>query len=75
MTGYGSSWFGIVAGALAIVLGVYSLLRTGSVASWLESHGVYHAVAAAGFLRQIRTLAVLFILAGGFFVVVAIRNH
>ena len=46
MTGYGSSWFGIVAGVLAIVLGVYSLLRTGSVASWLESHGVHHAAIA-----------------------------
>lgn len=75
MTGYGSSWFGIVAGVLAIILGVYSLLRTGSVASWLESHGVHHGVAAAGFLRQIRTLAVFFILAGGFCVALTIRNH
>lgn len=75
MTGYSSSWFGIVAGVLAIILGVYSLLRTGSVASWLESQGVHHAVAAAGFLRRIKTLGVLFILAGGFFVAVAIRNR
>jgi hypothetical protein len=74
MTG-NSSWFGILAGVLAIIAGVYSLLRTGSVASWLESHGVHHAVATAGFFRQIRTLAVLFILVGGFFVAVAIRNH
>ena len=74
MAGYGSIWFDIVPGVLAIVLGVYSLLRTGSVASWLESQGVRQAVAAAVFRRQIRTLAVFFILAGVFFVAVAIRN-
>ena len=74
MRGY-SSWFGILAGILAIIAGVYSLLQTSSVASWLENHGVHHAVATAGFLRQLKTLGVLFILAGGFFVAVAIRNH
>ncbi len=62
MTGY-SSWFGILAGVLAIILGVYSLLRTSTVASWLESHGIHHAIATAAFMRQIKTLGVLFILA------------
>jgi hypothetical protein len=74
MTG-NSSWFGIVAGVLAIILGAYSLLRTSTVASWLESHGIHHAIAPAAFMRQIKTLGVLFILAGGFFVAVGIRNH
>lgn len=68
-------WFSILAGVLAIVVGVYSLLRASSVASWLQGQGIHHGVAAAGFLRRIRTLAVLFILAGGFFLAVAIRNH
>jgi hypothetical protein len=74
MTGHGS-WFGILAGGLAIIAGVYSLLRTSSVTSWLESHGVPHSLATAAFLRQVKILGALFILAGVFFVVVTIKNH
>jgi len=73
MSGY-SSWFGILAGFFAILLGVYSLLRTSTVANWLEAHGIHRAIATAVFLRQIKTLGVLFILAGGFYVVMGIRN-
>jgi hypothetical protein len=61
MTGY-SHWFGILAGVLTITAGVYSLLRTSSVASWLASHGVQHPLAIAASLRQVKTLGVLFIL-------------
>jgi len=74
MTG-NSNWFGILAGVLTIMAGVYSLLRTNSVASWLASHGLQHSPATASFLRQVKTLGVLFILAGGFLVVVAIRSR
>jgi hypothetical protein len=70
-----TNWFGMLAGLLAIVVGVWSLLRASSVASWLQSHGVQHSQPIPAFLRQVKTLGVLFILAGGFFVVVAIRNH
>lgn len=74
MTGNGS-WFGILAGVLSIIAGVYSLLRTSSVAGWLASRGLQHSLPTATFLRQVKTLGVLFILAGGFFVVVAIRTY
>lgn len=73
MAGY-SSWSGIVLGVLAIIAGTHSLLRTGSVAGWLESHGVRHAPSRTAFQRQIKTLGVSFILVGIFFVSVAIRN-
>jgi hypothetical protein len=74
MTEHNSS-FGIVAGVLAVFVGTYSLSRTSSVASWLARHGLHHSPATATLLRQIKTLAVLFILAGGFFVFVAVRNR
>lgn len=74
MTGH-SSWFGIVAGVVAIITGVYALLQTSSIASWLENQEILRAVATAAFFRQIRTLGVLFILAGGFFLAVAVRDH
>jgi hypothetical protein len=70
-----SNWYGILGGVLTIMAGVYSLLRTSSVASWLASHGLQHSLATAAFLRQVKTLGVFFILAGGFFVVVAIGSH
>jgi hypothetical protein len=72
MTG-GGSWFSTLAGGLAIAAGVYSFLRAKSVAGWLEGHGVPHSMPTTVFLRQIKTLGVLFILAGGFFVFVATR--
>lgn len=72
-----NSWFGILAGILVIVLGVYSLLQPGRVASWLESHMRPYVVPTATLIRirQIKTLGVLFILAGGFFLAVGIRNY
>jgi hypothetical protein len=72
MTG-GGGWFGTLAGGLAIAAGVYSFLRARSVAGWLQSQEVPHSLPTAVFLRQIKTLGVLFILAGGFFLFVAAR--
>jgi hypothetical protein len=74
MNGY-TFWFGMLAGIFAIAIGLYSVLRTNSIASWLEGQGIQHSSAEAVFLRQVRTLGALFIFAGGFIVVVAIRNH
>lgn len=74
MTGY-NDYFGIVAGVLATAAGVCAIVRPASVASWLQHRGVPHPTATDRFLRQIRTLGILFILAGGFFLVVAIRSR
>lgn len=60
---------------LAITVGAYSLFRTSSVASWLERGGVQHSLPTAAFLRQVKIPGILFIAAGGFFVVVAIGSH
>jgi hypothetical protein len=65
MTGY-SNWFGLLAGVLAIIAGVYSLLRTSSVEGWLASRGLQHSLPTAVFLRQVEALGILFILAGDF---------
>jgi hypothetical protein len=73
MTGSGS-WFGLVAGGLAIFTGVYSLLRPRSVGSWFQAHGTPHPPETATFLRRIKTLGILFIVVGAFFIFVAIRN-
>jgi len=70
-----SFWTGILVGVFPIVYGLYSILRPSSIANWLKSQGLPHSSVETTFLRQIRTLGVLFILAGGFFVFVVIRNH
>ena len=64
-----NNWLGILGGVFAIIYGVYSLVRPGSVASWLAGRQVPHS------LQQIKIVGVLSILAGIFFVVVVIRNH
>ena len=72
----GVNWSGVLMGCAAIMIGVSSLFRTPAVASWLEKQGVRHSPDATKVLRHIRTLAVLFILAGVFFVyVAAILRH
>lgn len=64
-----NSWFGILAGVFAVIFGLYSLLRTGSVANLWANRGVPHS------LQQIKILGVLFILAGLFIIAVAIKNY
>lgn len=68
-----SNWFLIFAAAM-IMVGVYSILRPSSVANWLERQGVRHTDQAA-VPQRIKVLGILFILAGAFYVVVAIGRH
>jgi len=68
MSGY-NTWFGILAGVFAIIDGMYMLLRPSSVARRLAKRGVQCS------LLQVKMVGVSAILAGVFFVVVAIRNH
>lgn len=68
------SWFGVVAGAVVVSAGAYAICRPASVGGWLERQGVPHAPPPA-FLRQIKCLGLLFMLAGAFFVAVAARGH
>jgi hypothetical protein len=69
-----SIWVGIVGGGLGILIGLYSLWRSDSVAKWLISQGVPYTPDPTAQLRQIRFLGILFILAGGYCLFLTIRN-
>jgi uncharacterized membrane protein len=70
-----ASWFGVLAGIITIAGGVYVLLQTASVVSWLKSRGLQHSFPTVESQRQVIIMGVLFVLGGLFFVVVSTINH
>jgi hypothetical protein len=68
-----SNWVGVVCGVVTILIGLYSLFRPESVATYFNNQGVPHPVDPAAQLRRVRILGVAFIFAGGYFLFVTAR--
>lgn len=65
-----TNWLAIVSGVVTILIGLYSLFRPDSVATWFNSQGAPHPADPAAQLRQVRIVGVAFVLAGGYFIFV-----
>jgi hypothetical protein len=73
-----SSWLSVLVGLIAIIAGAYSLIRTDSATARLTSclarGGLQYSLPTGVLQRRVKTLGVVFILAGAFCVVVAVRD-
>jgi hypothetical protein len=66
-------WVDVLAGTLSAGSGLFAIFRTGIVAGWLSRQAVPHPSNGTKFSMQIRILGILFVIAGSFFVFVAIK--
>jgi hypothetical protein len=68
-----SNGLAVVCGVVTILIGLYSLFRPASVATYFNNQGVPHPADPAAHLLRVRILGVAFILAGGYFLFVTAR--